>query len=71
MFTCMASHGSVHNAFGISTILPIPKSLNSNSIDTTNFLGIALSSIYCKLLDNVILEKFRDKLSTSDHQFGF
>jgi len=36
-----------------------------------NFRGIALSSIYCKLLDNIILETFHDKLCTSDQQFSF
>jgi len=67
----MATHGSVPNEFGVITILPIPKSNNSNSINGTNFQGIALSSIFCKLLDNIILEKFHDKLRTFDHQFGF
>ena len=71
LFTCMATHGSVPSEFGISTILPIPKSHNSNSIDSSNFRGIALSSVLCKLLDNIILDKFHDYLCTSDHQFGF
>ena len=72
LFTCMATCGSVHSEIGISTILPIPKSHNSNSIDSTNFRGIALSSdFFCKLLDIIILDKFHDKLCTSDHQFGF
>jgi len=71
VFTCMATLGSVPNEFGVSTILPIPKSFNSNSIDSANFRGITLSSIFCKLLDNIILEKFHDKLCTSDHQFDF
>ena len=71
LFTCMATHGSVPNEFGVSTVLPIPKSHNSNSINSTNFRVIALSSVYCKLLDNIILGKFHDKLCTSDHQFDF
>jgi len=56
LFPCMTTHGSVPNEFGVSTILPIPKSNNSNSIDSANFRGIALSSIFCKLLDIIILE---------------
>jgi len=68
----MATHGSVPIEFGIWRILRIPKSHNSNSIDSTNFRGIALSSIYCKLLDNIILDKFHGKVCTSaDRQFGF
>jgi len=48
----------------LSTILPILKSDNSNSIDSANFWGIALISIFCKLIDNIILVKFHDKLCT-------
>jgi len=55
----------------VLVILPIPKSNNSNSVDSTSFQGIALSTIFCKLLDNVILENFHDKLYTSDYQFVF
>ena len=46
LFTCMATHGSLPREFGISTILPIPKLHNSNSIDSTHFRGIALSSVF-------------------------
>jgi len=34
-------------------------------------LRIFEALLFCKLLDNNILEKFHDKLCTSDHQFGF
>lgn len=71
LFTCMVIHGSVPDEFGLSTILPIPKKQNINAADSNNFRGIALSSVFCKLLDNIILDKFYDKLCTSDHQFGF
>jgi len=40
LFPCMATHGSVPNEFGVSTVLPTLKSNNSNSIDSTNFRGL-------------------------------
>ena len=42
-----------------------------NITDSTNYRGIALSSIFGKLLDQIVLAKFADKLVTSDLQFGF
>ena len=67
----MITHGHAPKEFGVSTVIPIPKNHNSNTTDSNNFRGIALSSIFCKVLDNIVLTKFQDKLCTSDLQFGF
>jgi hypothetical protein len=67
----MVIHGSAPKEFGMSTIIPIPKKRNANAADSNNFRGISLSSVFCKVFDNIILEKFYDKLCTSDLQFGF
>jgi len=37
----------------------------------TSLRGIALSSLYGKLFDNVVLMYYSDKLTTSELQFGF
>jgi len=71
LFTCMVTHGTAPNDFGISTLIPIPKKHGLSATDSNNFRGIALSSVFCKLFDNVIMDKFYDKLCTSDLQFGF
>ena len=71
LFTCMISHGSAPKQFGASTIIPIPKNHHINGSDSDNFRGIALSSVFCKLFDNIVLARFHDKLNTSDLQFGF
>lgn len=71
LFTCMVIHGCTPKEFGVSTIIPIPKKHNINAMDSNNFRGIALSSVFCKVLDNVILHKFYDKLCSCDFQFGF
>ena len=51
--------------------LPIPKITNESAINSDNFRGIALSSVYVKLFDNIILVRYYDKLCSSDLQFGF
>jgi len=71
LFTSMIIHGSAPKDFGISTIIPIPKKHNVNTADSNNFRGIALSSVFCKLFDHIILDKFQNKLCTSELQFGF
>jgi len=74
LFTAIISHGCVPKDFASSTVIPIPKKRNGNMSDSENFenfRGIALSSIFGKIFDNVILDKYHDKLSTSDLQFGF
>lgn len=68
LFTCMVTHGS---APGSALSSQSPRNTTINAADSINFRGIALSSVYCKLFDNIILEKFNDKLCTSDLQFGF
>src|SRR5664279_2354365 len=39
--------------------------------DSSNFRGIALSSLYGKLFDNIVLHRYGDKLMTTELQFGF
>jgi len=43
------------DSFGICTIVPIPKGHNTNMSDSANFRGIALSSVFGKVVDNIIL----------------
>jgi hypothetical protein len=71
LFTSMIIHGCSPTEFGACTIVPIPKKQNINVADSNNFRDIALSSVFCKLFDNVILDKFAVYLRTSDYQFGF
>ena len=64
-------HGAVPTDFVTSTILPIPKTKHVSELTSDNFRGIALSSIYVKLFDNIVICKYYDKLCTSELQFGF
>ena len=40
-------------------------------MDFNNYRGLALSFIFGKLLDLIILSKYRDSFMSSDLQFGF
>jgi len=71
LFNSVLIHGTLPENFVHSTIVPIPKGRNVNSADSNNFRGIALSSVYGKLLDNIILFQFGDELQTSQLQFKF
>ena len=71
LLTNIVIHGSVPRDFLSSTVIPIPKKSNINLTQSENYRGIALSSCFCKIIDNIILIKHVDKLSTSDLQFGF
>jgi len=55
----------------ISSIVPIPKGKNTNCTESANYRGIALDSIFGKIFDRIILNKYADKLITSQLQFSF
>ena len=71
LFSGIISHGFVPSNLLYSTIIPIPKKSGLNATHSDNYRGIALSSIFGKIFDNVILVKYNDKLNTSNLQFGF
>ena len=39
--------------------------------ESANYRGIALSPVYLKIVDNIVLHKYSAHLSTSELQFGF
>jgi hypothetical protein len=57
VFSSTVVRGVVNN-----TIVSIPKGRNVNISDIANFRGFALSSVYGKILDKIILERFNEKL---------
>jgi len=71
LFTALLVHGTPPIEFATSTIIPIPKGKGLNPTDSANYRGIALSQIYGKLFDLVVLHKFSDLLCNSSLQFGF
>ena len=67
----MLSHGFTPNDLLDAVITSIPKDLKGNLCTDDNYRGIALCSSLCKIIDLVIIEKYCDKLLTSDSQFAF
>ena len=50
LLTALTVHGCVTEDLSISTVLPISKGRNLNYSDSANYRGIALSSIFGKIL---------------------
>ena len=71
LFTAMLIHAYIPQGFRESVVFPIPKNKRKSLKDSDNYRGITLSSILGKVLDNILLNKFNDVLSSSDLQFGF
>jgi len=71
LFNAILVHGALPDNFLRSTIVPTPKGRNIDGSNSNNYRGIALSSIFGKLMDNIVLIKFSNQLQTSSLQFGF
>jgi len=54
-----------------SSMIPIPKGRNSSTTSSSNYRAITLSSIFGKLFDYVVLNRYGDLIGTSHLQFGF
>ena len=65
------THGVVPDDMTLSTVIPIPKSKHCSQMDSSNYRGTPLSSIYGKLFDLVILSRYSDCFMLSDLQLGF
>ncbi len=71
LFTTMLRHSLTPDGMLNGTMVPIPKRRWTNLSSSDNFRAITLSSIFCKLLDVIILTKEEAHLCTSILQFGF
>jgi len=71
LFSAMLIHGVAPDDMYSSTIIPIPIGKHANVTDSSNYRGIALSSIFGKVFDLIFLDKYIDCLCTSELQFGF
>jgi hypothetical protein len=71
LLTALFSHGYVPDELCLSTVIPIPKDKRGDMSDSSNYRGIALSSIICKITDLIVLSRYNDLLMSSELQFGF
>ena len=71
LFNSMLRHGISPDKFLVSILIPIPKGHRVDTGNSSNYRAVALSSIYGKILDNIILSVQQEELKTSDLQFGY
>ena len=71
LFTCMLFHSFSPTNFCISTMIPIPKGFNKDLSKTTNYRGIALSSLLSKIFDKCIIVSQNTALVSDDLQFAY
>jgi len=64
-------HGCVPEIMSLSTVIPIPKGKHANLTKSVSYRGIALSPIFGKILDLVLLFRYSEGLMSCDLQFGF
>ena len=64
-------HGFSPYSMILGTMIPIPKDKNKSLCSASNYRAIALSSIFSKILDWIILLKEEHSLCSSELQFGF
>ena len=67
----MRQYGYTPKQFRFSKLIPIPKNKRKSLNDSTKYRAIALSSIFGKVFDWVILEMYKNNFHTSDLQHGF
>ena len=71
LITAMLSHGFSPSLLTVSTIIPIPKGNQVNLSESANYRAITLSSILCKIIDLIVINRYGECLNTSFNQFGF
>ena len=70
LFNCIILTEYVPDAFGVSTLVPIPKAGKSHIV-VDGYRGISLTPVISKNFERCLLQKFLPYLKTSDRQFGF
>jgi len=71
LLSSMLVHGTPSGDLLVSTIVPIPKGKTGNRTASSNYHAIALSSIFGKIFDKIVLSLYSDSIATSHLQFGF
>ena len=70
-FSSLVSHGVATDDLAFSTMITIPKGNNSSRTVSDNYRAISLGSVFGKIFDRILLNRYIDILDTSNLQFGF
>jgi hypothetical protein len=57
--------------FSMGTIIPIPKGKNVNVDSSDNYRSITLGSVFGRIFDNIVLNRYDSMPTSSELQFGF
>jgi hypothetical protein len=71
LLNCIFIRGSVPDDFVVGTTIPILKNKNVNVARSENYRGITLSSVFGRILDNIIMRRHVSLLASCNLQFGF
>ena len=71
VFNCMLIHGHLPKDFMYTLIIPIIKNSRGNVSDSDNYRPIALTNVASKVMEIIILSKYKDFFITECNQFGF
>ena len=71
LFTLFLRHGFSPDSMILGTMIPIRKDKKKSLCSSSNYRAIALSNIFRKILDWIILIKEENSLCSSELQFGF
>ena len=71
IFNAMFLHAHVPESFMDTIIIPLVKDKKESLQSSDNYRPIALTSTLSKVLETIILERYKAKLESSPHQFGY
>ena len=71
LFNSLIIHGFTPDEMLTGSILPIPKSKRKSIHDSSNYRGIALSRIFGKIVDTIILKNNSEVFKCCDLPIGF
>jgi len=71
VFNSMIQHGHIPQSFMDTIIIPLIKDKKGDLGSSDNYRPIALTSAASKVLELILLDKYKTVLGTSEHQFGF
>ena len=71
LFNSMIIHGYLPQEFMSTTIIPIVKDKKGDLSNCDNYRPVALTSVFSKVFELLILIRYSDQFRTSSNQFGF
>ena len=71
LMSAILIHGRVPSTMLKSVMIPIVKNKNKHITDKENYRPICLANVFTKVIENVLLSRLQNWLSTTCSQFGF